>query len=121
VIRFLVDADLPRSLAMALRERGYVADDVRDLKLGNAPDDTVVEHAKEHSYTLVSADKGFTNVLRFPLGTHCGMIVARFPPHTPARAKTRLLLRWIPTLGEQDIRGNLLIIERKGIRIRRPK
>ena len=121
MIRFLIDADLPRSVAAALRERGYVADDVRDLELGNATDDTIVEHAKKHSYTLISADKGFTNLLRFPLGTHSGIIVARFPPHTPARAKTHLLLRWIPTLGEHDIRGNLVIIEPKGIRVRRPK
>jgi len=91
------------------------------LGLGNAPDDTIVEHAKKHTYTLISADKGFTNLLRFPLGTHSGIIVARFPPHTPARAKTHLLLRRIPTLDEQDIRGNLLIVESKGIRIRRPK
>jgi hypothetical protein len=30
-------------------------------------------------------------------------------------------LLWIPTLQEEDFRGNLLIIEPKGIRIRRAK
>jgi predicted nuclease of predicted toxin-antitoxin system len=121
VIRFLIDADLPRSACIALRQRGYFADDVRDLDLGTATDDTVLQHATTHGYTLISGDKGFTNPLRFPLGTHPGIIVARFPRHTSARAKIRLLLRWIPMLQEEDIRGNLLIIQPKGIRIRRAK
>ena len=38
-----------------------------------------------HGYTVISADRDFSNLLRFPLGTHQGIIVARFPRHTPAR------------------------------------
>jgi len=121
VIRFLIDADLPRSACAALRHRALLVDDVRDLDLGTATDDIVLQYARTHRYTLISADKGFTNLLRFPLGTHHGIIVARFPRHTPARMKTRLLLRWIPTLREEDLIGNLLIIQAKGIRIRRAK
>ena len=119
MIRFLIDADLPRSVFAALRDRGLFADDVRDLGLGTATDDIVIQFAKTHAYTLISADEGFANVLRFPLGTHHGIIVARFPRHTPARMKTRLLLQWIPTLREEDLTGNLLIIQPKRIRIRR--
>ncbi len=121
MIRFLIDADLPRSVFAALRDRGLFADDVRDLGLGTATDATVLQFAKTHAYTLISADKGFTNLLRFPLATHRGIIVARFPRHTPARAKTRLLLQWIPTLREEDLTGNLLIIQPNRIRIRRAK
>ena len=119
MIRFLIDADLRRSVAMALRQKGYLADDVRDLKLGTATDETILRHATRHGYTLISADKGFMNLLRFPLGSHHGIVVARFPRHAPAWAKTRLLLRWIPALREQEVRGSLLIVEPKGIRIRR--
>ncbi|MFQ5899542.1 MAG: DUF5615 family PIN-like protein [Candidatus Methylomirabilia bacterium] len=121
MIRFLIDADLPGSTCTSLRQQGYLADDVRDLDLGAAPDDTVLHYATTHGYTLISADKGFSNLLRFPLGTHHGIIVARLPPHTPATTKVRLLLRWIPTLQDEDLRGNLLIIQAKGIRIRQAK
>ncbi len=100
MIRFLIDADLPRSALIALRRQGYTVDDVRDLGLGAATDDVILRHARTHGYTLISGDKGFTNVLRFPLGTHHGILVARFPRRTPAREKVRLLLRWIPTLEE---------------------
>ena len=68
---------------------------------------------------LVTADKGFTSVLRFPPGTHPGIIVLRFPPHTPAGKKARIVTRWIVPLEEDDVTGNLLIVEPRGIRIRR--
>jgi len=121
VIRFLIDADLPRSVCITLRQKGYPADDVRDLDLGTASDDAIFQHATTHGYTLISADKGFSNLLHFPLGTHHGILVARFPRHAPARGKIRILLRWISTLQEEDLRGNLLIIQAKGVRIRRAK
>jgi predicted nuclease of predicted toxin-antitoxin system len=68
VIRFLLDADLPRSATQALQDRGREALDVRDCGLGDASDETIFRYAVAHGYVLVSADKGFTSVLRFPPG-----------------------------------------------------
>ena len=121
MIRYLLDADLPRSASRALRERGCDAVDVRDIGLEEAPDETIFRYAVTHRLTLVTADKGFTNLLRFPLGTHAGLVVARFPPHTPALRKSRILMRWVAPLDEKDVAGNLLIIEPRGVRIRRAK
>jgi predicted nuclease of predicted toxin-antitoxin system len=119
VIRFLLDADLPRSATQALRDRGREALDIRDLGLGDASDDAIYRYAVAHGYVLVSADKGFTSVLRFPPGSHPGIIVLRFSPHTPADKKVRIVTRWIVPLDEHDVTGNLLIVEPRGIRIRR--
>ena len=119
MIRYLLDADLPRSASQALRGRGCDAVDVRDISLEQASDDVIFRYALTHRYTLVTADKGFTNLLRFPLGTHAGLIVARFPPHTPALRKSRILSRWVAPLNENDVVGNLLIVEPRGVRIRR--
>jgi predicted nuclease of predicted toxin-antitoxin system len=121
VIRYLLDADLPRSATLTLRSRGCEAADIRDLGMGDASDDTIHRYAVAHGYVLVTADKGFTSVLRFPPGTHPGIIVLRFPPHTPADKKVRIVTRWIVPLEEHDVTGNLLIIEPRGIRIRRAK
>ena len=121
MIRYLLDADLPRSASQALRERGCDAVDVRDIGLEKAPDDTLFRYAVIHRYTRITSDKGFTNLLRFPLGTHAGLVVARFPPHTLARRKSRILTRWVVPLAENDVVGNLLIIEARGVRIRRAK
>jgi len=89
--------------------------------VGNASDDTIHCYAVAHGYVLVTADKGFTSVLRFPPGTHPGNIVLRFPPHTPSDKKARIVARWIVPREEHDVTGNLLIVEPRGIRIRRAK
>lgn len=119
MIRFLVDADLPRSVAPALRSRGYEAVDVRDVELAAASDLRVFRYAVTHRCTLVSGDRGFASILRFPLGTHHGLVVARFAPHTPAPKKVRILLRWLPSLAADDFEGNLVIVAPRGVRIRR--
>ncbi len=118
---YLLDADLPRSAAEALRELGCGVVDVRDIGLGYASDDSIFRYAVTHGHILVTADKGFTSLLRFPLGTHPGLIVARFSRHTPARRKSRILARWIAQLTEADVAGNLVILEPSGVRIRRVK
>jgi predicted nuclease of predicted toxin-antitoxin system len=96
--RLLVDADLPRSVVEALRVRGDDVLDVREVGLGASLDETIYRYAPRKRRTLVSADKGLTNILRFPLGQHAGIVVARFSPHTPASQKTAILCRWLPTL-----------------------
>ena len=40
-MKFLVDEDLPRSVAPLIRELGYDADDVRDVGLRGAPDSEI--------------------------------------------------------------------------------
>lgn len=121
MIRFLIDADLPRSLVTALRQEGYPSEDIRDLGLGGAPDEVVFHYAVRNGFALISTDKGFTNLLQFPLGSHHGILVARIPRQSRARTKVRLLLRWIPLLEKDDVEGNIVIIKAKGIRIRRAK
>jgi predicted nuclease of predicted toxin-antitoxin system len=89
--------------------------------LGQAADDIIYKYAVAHGYVLVTADKGFTSLLRFPPGSHSGIIVMRFPPHTAAEKKVSVLTRWIAPLAEENVKGNLLIVEPRGVRVRRAK
>jgi len=45
MLRFLVDEDMPRSTAVALRTAGYTADDVRDVGLRGQRDADIFAHA----------------------------------------------------------------------------
>lgn len=72
--RFLIDESMPRSTTTMLRQAGYYAEDVRDIGLRGATDEAVHAYAQAHHLTLVTADKDFANVLRFPPGTHRGII-----------------------------------------------
>jgi len=76
---FLVDEDLPRSTAVSLREVGHDAVDVRDVGLRGHRDDEVFAFAQNQRRVLIAADLRFARLLRFPLGSHYGIIVLRPP------------------------------------------
>ncbi len=117
--KFLVDEDLPRSLAVELRRRGLDAADVRDVGLRGAPDKKIWQRAIDQGWTLVSGDQGFANTLTFPLGTHFGILVGRFRNETPSNEVTEALAAAIESLSDEEIRGNLITVEPGRIRLRR--
>lgn len=63
---FLIDEDLPRSLAPELRAAGFDTQDVRDIGLRGMPDDVVLASARSANRILVTGDLGFANLLRYP-------------------------------------------------------
>src|SRR5689334_640723 len=79
VARFLVDESLPRGVTTALTQTGHDAVDARDCGLRGAPDDAVHARAVADGRILVSGDTDFANALRFPPGTHPGIVVLRIP------------------------------------------
>ena len=59
-MRFLVDNQLPRSLARFLAGKGHEATHVLDLDLGHlTPDGKIWEYASSHSYVVVTKDADF--------------------------------------------------------------
>jgi predicted nuclease of predicted toxin-antitoxin system len=118
--RFLVDEDLPRSLATTLQAGGTSAEDVRDVGLRGATDDDVLAHAVVHGLTLVTGDLDFANLLRFPLGTHRGIVVARLPHQWAATRRTQIIADAVRDLPDDVLLGCLIIVEPGRIRLRRP-
>jgi predicted nuclease of predicted toxin-antitoxin system len=115
----LIDEDLPRSLAAGLRKEGLAAEDVRDLGLRGQDDASVFSYAQSRGLVLVSGDLGFANILRYPLGSHSGIVIARFPNEMPAAQVTQSVVAGLRYLSEEDMRGNLVVISPGRIRLRR--
>ena len=118
-MRFLVDEDLPRSLVQALRETASEAHHVLELLPPGRPDDEVLALALNKELSLVTGDLGFGNILRYPLGTHRGIVVARFPNEIPNEVLNAAILAALRGLTEQDLNGSLVIIEPGRVRLRR--
>jgi predicted nuclease of predicted toxin-antitoxin system len=59
---FLIDAQLPRSLAEYFRSKGYQAYHVRDLMIAQASDEEIFLRAKELSAIVVSKDSDFASI-----------------------------------------------------------
>jgi predicted nuclease of predicted toxin-antitoxin system len=119
VALFLVDEDLPRSLARDLRAAAFDAVDVRDVGLRGRPDRDVFAFAVSEGRVLLTGDLGFGNVLAFPQATHRGVLVARFPSDTSARTLNDAILAALRTLTDEDVEHAVVIIEPGRIRLRR--
>ncbi|MFQ5964320.1 MAG: DUF5615 family PIN-like protein [Candidatus Scalinduaceae bacterium] len=119
--KFVVDEDMPRSTGRMLQAEGYNALDIRDYGLRGAKDDEIYKFAQEEKAVLLTGDKGFGNLLKFPLGSHFGILIAHFPDEISTVELNRQLLSDIATLKEDDFFGNLIMIEPGRIRIKRGK
>jgi predicted nuclease of predicted toxin-antitoxin system len=118
MIRFLIDEDMPRSTAKLLRQAGFECLDVRDIGLRGEKDDAIYQRAQKEDCVIISGDLFFANSLRYPLGSHKGIVIARFPNEMPTDKLSQILVETIKNI-QEDIPGNLTIIEPEKVRIRR--
>ncbi len=116
---FLVDEDMPRSLARMLRSAGLQAVDVRDVGLRGRPDEDVIAFARTNGLVLVTADLGFSNLLRFPPTSHPGIVVARLVNEMPAEHVVRIISAALTALTSDELDGNLVVVEENRVRLRR--
>jgi len=100
----------------ALVAAGHDVVDVRDVGLRGATDDAIAARARETSSIVVSGDLDFSNALRFPPGTHPGIIVARLPDViSPADMAARIVAAIAAVAA--DLRGAITIVEPTRIRV----
>src|SRR5882757_10375842 len=105
--RFIVDEDLPRPLARLLRTEGLDAQDVRDIGLRGQTDSEVLRYAVAQHRVLLTADRGFANLLTVPLGSHHGILVVRLPDEVPITKLNVIIVEAIRTLSNDELRGSL--------------
>lgn len=117
-MRFLLDANMPRSALAALRSFGHGADHVRDIGLGDATDDRIAASAVAATATLISRDLDFADVRRFPPQDTQGILVLRLPDDTLADEVASVLVRFLRTSMVTHLPGHLVILERDRVRFR---
>lgn len=114
-----IDEDLPRSLGQVLSELGFTVFDIRDYGLRGHPDSEIFQFAQKQNAVLFSADLGFSNLLDFPIGSHHGIVILRFPSELPTRETNQEVKRLLAKLLPTDYPGNLTIVSPGKIRLRR--
>jgi predicted nuclease of predicted toxin-antitoxin system len=92
-IRVKLDEDLPRLAVQVLREAGYSAASVPEQEITGRTDAELWQAvAAEHRF-LVTADKGFADVRRYPPGSHAGILLLR--PDTDGASPVVALLEMV--------------------------
>ena len=94
-MRFLIDADLPRSAKAVLEKHGHEAIDARDAGLRKAKDPIVAAYAKEHTACLLTGDFGFADVRNYPPSEHDGIVVLELPRDAVATFILQLIDRFV--------------------------
>ncbi len=108
-VRFLLDADMPRSAAEVIRDLGFEVEDVRDIGLGSAKDKDIIEYALKNNEIIITRDADFGEVLRYP--KHPGAIIFRLPYTSTAAEINERLREFLSSVSSEDLRSAIIIVE----------
>lgn len=113
-----LDENLPASLAELLRSHGHDVATVRDENLSGASDVRLVKASAAERRVLLTYDREFADVRRYPPGTHAGIVVFRLPDQSwgALRGPARRLME--PGVLDRVGRG-LAVVDAARVRFRR--
>jgi predicted nuclease of predicted toxin-antitoxin system len=118
-MKFLLDANMPRSAASLLRELAHEVEDVRDALPSGATDAQVAAHARTRQAVLVTRDFDFADIRNYPPQDYAGIVVLELPDDAPAAQVNRALKSFVgnSTLLAR-LPGRLAIVETWRVRFR---
>jgi predicted nuclease of predicted toxin-antitoxin system len=117
-MKFKVDENLPGEICAILNEEGHNTLGVIEQGLQGNDDDNLIVRCNQEKRCLITQDKDFADILRYPLGSHSGIMVLRLGNSKFfILQKIKLLL---PHLSHAKISGQLWIVEPDRIRQRHP-
>jgi predicted nuclease of predicted toxin-antitoxin system len=76
-MRFLIDANMPRSIIALVASLGHEVEFARDVGLAAAPDHEIAARAQATGAALLTRDLDFADVRRYPPSLYPGIIVLR--------------------------------------------
>lgn len=117
--KIVIDEDLHRSVSEPLERLGYEPIDIRDYGLRGSTDQEVYAFAQRNEAAIISGDKDFSNIVRFPLGEHYGIIVARFPSTLSPSVINVEIFNALQGISPDEITGALVVVTSGKVRIRR--
>ncbi len=120
-MRFLIDANLPRSAIGLLLRLGHEVDFARDIGLGAAPDSQIAARASQTGASILTRDLDFADVRRYPPHAYAGIVVLRLPDDAVASDIVLILERFLSQSNFVDqLKGRLAVVEANRVRFRPP-
>ena len=119
-MRLLTDANIFVPMIEKLLSLGHDIYDIKEKGLQKLSDSEIYVLAQELNRIIISMDKDFLSILLYPPGEHHGIIAAKLYRLSVAEA-TKIFIESFKTLTFNVIKGNIVIIDRKKVRIRKEK
>ncbi len=101
-----------------LRGLGHNVFSIRDAGLSGISDDEVYQRACKEKRIIITMDKDFSRMFRFPPENCGGIIVVKIYKRT-VNETLSIFKKFYESIQEKDIPKNLVIITPEGVRIRR--
>ena len=113
-MKFLLDENVSRTLSRGLNGSGFSAVSVFEVNLASASDEEIIAFAGKRKFIIITHDKDFGNLIRFPVQHHYGVILLRFHNQRPQNVLTHLLdfLK-----KHKSLKSRLVILREDGFRI----
>jgi len=77
-MKFLLDENIAQSFLTKLRLHGFTVIHILDVGLGGTDDENILAFANQKKLIIITHDKDFGNLVRFPAAKHHGVILLRF-------------------------------------------
>ena len=118
-MRFLVDANVPRSAVAIIIRHGHTAEFVRDTPLADALDTQIAARARSTGAALLTRDVDFADIRNYPPADYPGILVLRLPDDSDAAAIVNALDRFLKQAAlAGQLPGHLVILEADRVRFR---
>jgi len=112
-----VDENLPEQIAELFNAHGHDALTVGNQGWQGMADDELWRRIQGEGRWLITADKEFGDIRRYPPGSHAGILLLR--PSKESRADYLRLAAIVPTQIKLDeINGAIVVVTERGIRVR---
>lgn len=94
MVKFLADENIPPVLVDFIRKRGFDIEDVYKIEKSGSSDEEIMETARAEKRILISFDKHFADIIKYPLYSHNGVIRIRIHPPLISSIMKRLKDFW---------------------------
>lgn len=116
-MKLFANENLFEPIISYLRKKGHDVLSVREGFSGIS-DDEVYKRACKENLVIITMDKDFSRILRFPPEKCAGIIVVKIYKRT-VEETLALFRKYFTSISEKDISKNLMIITADGVRIHR--
>ena len=116
-MKFIADENIFEPIIDYLKDEGNEVVNVRKDGYSGKPDDFIYEMAVNKKLIILTMDKDFSRMLRFPPDKCGGIIVVKLYKMTVNKA-VEIFKRYFKTIDSEHLKHRLIIITPEGIRYR---
>ena len=116
-MRFLLNMNVPRSLARLLADRGHDCRHVGDIGMGRAADEAILWEARAHQEVIITHDLDYGHLLALSGEAGPSVVIFRLRNTHPENLFFQMMRVWAEIEGPLR-RGAIVVLEDAALRVR---